>query len=66
MIKRARWFISITEDGMARLRNSKGSTYWCTPDGIWLTGHNKRRVASNAVIVRLERARAMAVVKAGG
>ena len=59
---RTRWYVSSgrTEDGLLRLRNSKGSTYWFTPDGLWLTGHNRRRVTSHAVAARLERAMATA------
>jgi hypothetical protein len=60
--KRARWYVSANrmEDGLLRLRNSRGSTYWFSPEGLWLTGHNKRRVTSHTVIARLERAMATA------
>jgi hypothetical protein len=66
MIKKTRWFVSSNrrmEDGLLWLRNSKGSTYWFSPEGLWLTGHNKRRVTSHAVIARLERAMATAIRK---
>lgn len=56
------WYVSYV-DGMKRLRNSYDSTYWFTPEGLWLTGYNKRRVTSAAVIARLERAMARAVRK---
>jgi len=66
MIKKTRWYVSSNrrmEDGLLRLRNSKGSTYWFSPEGLWLTGHNKRHVTSHAVIARLERAMATAIRK---
>lgn len=65
MIKKTRWYYTDRPSPfeLARLRNSKGSTYWFTPEGIWLTGHNKRPVTSHAVIARLERATATAIRK---
>jgi len=62
MIKKTRWYYTSRPSPFepARLRNNKGSTYWFTSEGLWLTGHNKRRVTSHAVIARLERAMATA------
>lgn len=60
MYKKTRWYVGEVEGGGSRLRNSHGSTYWFTPQGIWLTGHRKQRVTSHAVVARLERAMATA------